>query len=114
MKKIRIAAVALLLGLLATPIADCVSVHTVQVTIGAGTTQVVSANTYCRQIIFQNNAANDMHVGDSNTSATRGALLKANSVGSMNLGPFDIQSLNLNEYYVNGTAADKLDVIYID
>ena len=91
------------------------SVHTLQVTLGAGATQIVAASTPVRQVIFQNNAAANMRVGDLNVSATRGGLLAGGSPGGqLNSGPLVIQATNLNEWFVFGTAAQILDVIFID
>lgn len=89
-------------------------VHTLQVTIGAGTTQVTTVDTPVKQVIFQNNAANSMRVGDSATTSSRGALLAGGSPGtSMNFGPIGSTALNLNSFYVNGTNTQVLDVIYL-
>jgi len=97
-------------------IGDASSAHTLQVTIGAATTRVTTTDTYARQIIFQNNAANSMRIGDSTTSSTKGALLSSGSPGGlMNIGPTPtIQSLNLAEWFVNGTNTQVLDITWID
>lgn len=85
---------------------------TLQVTIGSGTTQVTTTDFPCRQAIFQNNATHTMRIGDSLTSSSRGAVLLANSVGSMNIGNSPLTGgTNLNGWFVNGTASDVLDVI---
>lgn len=82
---------------------------TLQVTVGAGATQIAGANAFARQVIFQNNAAHSMRIGDANVSGTRGALLSPG--GSLNFGPnFDI-SIDLSRFYVAGTQNDVLDVI---
>lgn len=89
-------------------------VHTLQVTVGASTTQFTSSDTPCLQVIVQNNAAHSMRVGDSATSSSRGAVLNLGpGGGSMNLGPYQFRQLNLNQMYVNGTNGDVLDVLYV-
>lgn len=87
---------------------------TLQVTIGAGATQIGGANVFVRQVIFQNNAAHSMRIGDANVSSTRGALLSVGSPGgSLNLGPFFAPSIDLSTFYVAGTQNDVLDIIFI-
>jgi hypothetical protein len=88
---------------------------TLQVTIGAGVTRFTTKDTPVRQVIVQNNAAHVMRIGDVNTTASIGAVLASGSPGgSMNLGPFDTTKENLMDWYVAGTNADVLDVIYSD
>lgn len=89
-------------------------VHTLQVTIGATTTQVTAVDTPVKQVIFQDNAAGSMRVGDSATTSSRGALLAGGSPGgSMNFGPIPNTALNLSSFYVNGTNGQVLDVVYL-
>jgi hypothetical protein len=90
-------------------------VHTLQVTIGASTTQVSTSSIPCKEIYIQNNAAHTIRVGDVNTSSTRGALISSGSPGgSITTGAFGMQAAtDLNQWYINGTNADVIDVIYI-
>ena len=89
-------------------------VQTLQVTLGAGTTQVTTNDIPCRQVMVQNNATHNVRVGDLNTSSTRGAVLLPNSTGSINFGPFsDSKPVNLNQIWLNGTAADVIDVVLV-
>jgi hypothetical protein len=89
------------------------SISTLQVTIGAGVTQVTTSSIPCRQVIFQNNATHNMRVGDANTTSSRGALLAAGSPGgSLNAGTFTAMNVNLKECWVAGTQNDVLDIIY--
>ena len=89
------------------------AVHLLQVTLGGGArTQFTSTPIFARQAIIQNNAANDMRVGDSTTSTTKGAKLSSGT--SLNSGPMLLQHIELSEWYVAGTAADVLDILYLD
>lgn len=88
------------------------AVTTLKVTIGAGLTQITTSSIFAKWVQFQNNAAHVMRVGDANTSSTQGISL---SVG----GGFFAPPLSaagamteLSQWYVSGTAADVLDVIY--
>lgn len=93
-----------------------VQVHTLEVTIGAGTnTQVSTTDLFARQVMIQNNAAHNMRVGDSTvTSSSNGALLASGTPGgSINFGPLNLGSFNLSNFYVAGTAADVVEVIYV-
>jgi len=84
-----------------------------QVTLGAGATQISATSILCREIVFQNNGAtNDMRVGDSTVSSTKGIkLLKAS--GSLTVGPLTENSEDLRDWYVFGTAADVIDILYM-
>lgn len=89
-----------------------------QVTLGAGATQVSTQNIFCRQIFFQNNAANVVRVGNDNTvSATKGMALApaagGNPGGSLNSGPSPIYYTYLSDWWLFGTAAQVIDVLYI-
>ena len=105
----------LLLGLMLCGSAHTVSVVTKQVTIGASVTQVSTTDIYSSQITFQDNATHVMRVGDASTSSTRGALLSAGAPGGSATfnGGSSGKGLDLADFYVAGTAADVLDVIYI-
>ena len=87
---------------------------TKQVTLGAGATQVSTTPIPFRQAMIQNNATHAVRVGDSAVSATRGANLLPNSVGSVNLGTFTAAVADdLSQYWLFGTATDVIDIIYI-
>jgi len=88
-------------------------VRTLQVTIGAGLTQVSTTSVPVKSVFFQNNASHQMRLGDLNASSTRGYL--TNTVGgTLTSGGFMTQAASdLNQWYVSGTANDVLDVIYI-
>ena len=90
-------------------------VHTLQVTIGASTTQVSTTSIPVKQLFIQNNAAHTIRVGDVNTTSSRGALISSGSPGgSITSGAFGMQAASdLNQWWINGTNGDVIDVIYI-
>jgi hypothetical protein len=101
-------------------------VKTLQITISvSGTTQQFqSASLPCRNVTVQNNATNPMRVGDSAVTSSRGILLNGGSPvagsppagapgDSFGSGAYNFGACDLNELYVNGTAGDVLDVLYI-
>jgi hypothetical protein len=90
-------------------------VHTLQVTIGASTTQVSTTSIPIKQLFIQNNAAHTIRVGDSNTTSSRGALISSGSPGgSITSGSFGIQqATDLQQWFINGTNGDVIDVIYV-
>lgn len=101
--------------MLVAPLAHTSVVHTAQVTIGSGVTQVSTADIYAHTITFQNNATHSMRIGDSNTTSSRGALLGVGPPGgSMTVTISPPGNLNLSQWYVAGTQNDVLDVIYVD
>lgn len=99
------------------------SVHIAQITIPASggpialVTGVTPAATRvpCYQIIVQKNSANAIRVGDSTTTATTGIAVAASNAapGPVMLGPFPALSLDLATTFVFGTAADKVDFLYV-
>jgi len=90
------------------------AVRLLQVTLTAVATQISSSNTFCKQILIQNNAAHSFRVGDSTVSATKGILLAAGTPGgSLNSGPVDAYQSYLSDWWVFGTTNDKVDVLYI-
>lgn len=89
------------------------AVRLVQVTLGAGATQVSSTATPVRQIMFQNNATHDCRIGDSTVTTSKGIKLIA-GVGTLNSGPIISYASNLADWYIAGTAADVIDVLYLE
>ena len=59
---------------------------------------------------FQNNGSNNMRIGDSATSSTKGIILGAG--GSLTFGPAQHEGQNLNEWYVYIVTGDICDIIY--
>lgn len=90
-------------------------VHTLQVTIGAGTTQISATSIPVKQLFVQNNAAHTIRVGDKNTTSSRGALISSGSPGgSITSGAFGIQqATDLQQWFINGTNGDVIDIIYV-
>lgn len=96
----------------ASLLASAGSIKTVQTTIGGSTTQVITTNTFCRQIFFENNATHSMRIGDSTTTSSKGIVLASGSPGGSwtVTSPYPGQALDLSDWYVAGTASDVLDV----
>lgn len=108
----------LILLLLLTPVSSLATVRTLQVTLGTGNITVITAGAHqnCRWIVFQDNAAHSVRLGDSSISTTRGLLLATGSPGgSFYVGPDSSGSArDLGGWYMNGTSGDVIDVIYDD
>ena len=66
---------------------------------------------FFQYVVFQNNSGHNIRLGDSTVSSTKGILL--NSGGSETIPLAMTYSGTLNEWWVNGTAADLLDILYI-
>ena len=65
-----------------------------------------------QQLITQNNGSNEMRIGDSSVSSTRGIVLWPSGSNTVSLA---LQySGDLTEFYVNGTAGDILDIMVLD
>lgn len=101
-----------LLLTLATPAFP--AVRTLQVTIGSSVTQVSTTSTFCRWVVFQNNAAHNIRVGDVNTTSSRGILLLP--TGSFFTPPLTQrgQTTNLSQWYIAGTQNDVVDIVCDD
>jgi hypothetical protein len=80
------------------------------VTIGAGPTQISTKAIYCSQIIFQVNGSNPVYVGDDSTvSSTTGIVMTAGTPG----GATNISAMGLlSAWYVAGTANDVVRIQY--
>jgi hypothetical protein len=66
---------------------------------------------YFQQLFLQNNGSNNMRIGDSSVSTTKGILLYP---GGSQTGAMAIEySGTLNDWYVVGTAGDVLDIMVI-
>ena len=93
------------------------AINTFQVTIGAGVTRATTSKTPMRQVTIQNNSAHICRVGDSNTTTSRGYSLEPGTTsfgGAVTWGGLSSYDLDLSEIYIAGTAADVIDIIYID
>jgi len=96
------------------------ALNTLQVTLGAGATRVNATTIRVRQLTVQNNASNPAavcRVGDSNVSATRGYSLSPATTsysGSATFGGQDSYNLDLKDVWLFGTAAQVIDILWID
>lgn len=104
---------SLFLALALLPFTAQAKVHTLQVTIGASATQIVSGDVYFKWVVFQNNSADNQRIGDANVSSTQGTLLVPGS-SFYTAAPSSPGSGNLNGWYVSGTQNDKIDITYDD
>jgi hypothetical protein len=89
--------------------------RTLQVTLGAGATQVSATAQPCRQVIIQNNAAHACRYGDVDVSATRGIYLAPGTGGgAANIGSAfgALIAIDLSELYLYGTQNDVIDIWY--
>ncbi len=104
----------LLVALLAVCAQAQAKVHTLQVTLGASATAVISqGDINYKWVVFQNNSTHTIHIGDSLVSATRGIQLLA--AGSYTQQPFSPPLTGtLAGWYIFGTSGDVIDIVYDD
>ena len=87
------------------------AVTMLQVTL-SGTTHVSATKLLARWVEFANNAAHDMKIADSTVSSTHGIPMPANG-GFFAPPTSDVSQVHdLSQYYVKGTDADVLDVVF--
>jgi hypothetical protein len=92
------------------------TVRTLQVTLGSGVTQVLSAGSHfqVRWFVIQDNATHSVRIGDAQITSSRGLALTP-SGGSFYVGPDQgASSRDLGTWYIIGTNGDVVDVIYDD
>jgi hypothetical protein len=71
-------------------------------------------NIYVQQLMFQNNSATSIRIGDWSVSPTRGILLAPGTPGgSSNYGAFINYGTYLSDWWISGTAGAVIDIIYI-
>ena len=89
----------------------------IQVTLGAGATQLTTDDVPARQIIAEadDGNANPAFMGDSGVTAANGILLtnSATVPGRAVLGPFSGAPVNANEVWFIGTAAQIVNVLVV-
>jgi hypothetical protein len=90
----------------------------VQVTLGAGATQLSTSSIPCREIVIQDNAAHSMRIGDNSVTSSKGIYLAAGpGGGSVTIFPPTTYasgaSLDLSTWYAVGTQGDVVDVLYV-
>lgn len=85
-----------------------------QITLTSSATPIVPAgNIFYRWVVFQNNAAHTMRVGDSTVSASKGmSLLSGGAFYAPLVGSGS--GFNLSGWNAFGTSGDVLDVCYDD
>jgi hypothetical protein len=85
-----------------------------QVTLGAGATQVTALSFSASTVVFQNNAAAVCRVGDSTVSATKGIqLTAAGAAGStLTISSPDRANIQLSKYFLFGTATQAIDILF--
>jgi hypothetical protein len=87
----------------------------VQVTLGAGATQISPLNINIQSLVVQDNAVHNIRVGDSTVTTSKGLLLAAASPapgGSLNVTLNFPRGTILSQWYVAGTQGDVVDVLY--
>lgn len=89
--------------------------HSIQVTNTGAATRFSTTSVRIREIYCENNAGNVMRVAGSTVSASVGVSLTASGVPAsvLHLGPTPGLNMDLQDFYVFGTANDKLDVLYV-
>jgi hypothetical protein len=111
--KIRARAAKAVMGAVLMFAVLCAQAHaavtTLQVTVGAGVTQVSTTSLQCTWVVFQNNATHVMRIGDANTTSSKGIVLQAGG-GSFYQGPKPTGgATQVSNWYVAGTNTDVLD-----
>jgi hypothetical protein len=81
----------------------------IQVTLGTGATQISATPAYFNQMVVQNNAANNVRLGDSTVSSTKGILLVPG--GANNTGTLSGQQGDASLFYLAGTSSQVIDVL---
>lgn len=90
-----------------------------KVTIGAAKTHVATSPMPAGMVIFQNdfNNTHKVWVGDSSVSASSdiGYMLinSATAPGTVTFGPFPLKMLDLQDFWVDGTQNEIVQVIYV-
>jgi hypothetical protein len=70
--------------------------------------------TYVQQLVIQNNAGHTLRIGDSTVSSTKGIVISPGSPGGMfNGGGFINYGSYLSDWWLFGTSADVIDILYI-
>lgn len=88
--------------------------HTANKTLSGGNDQVTTTHIPVRQVQFYNGGSNAVLIGDKNISATIYGVSVAAGAVSPIFGPFSNQlPINLEEFYLRGTNADVIRVMYV-
>ena len=81
------------------------------VTIGASTTQVSTTKVQCNWVVFQNNAANNMAIGDSTTTITTGTLIYSGGGSFYQNTEKSGLYVDLSKWYVAGTQNNVMNIV---
>jgi len=85
--------------------------RSLQITLLAGLTPISATPAYFNQMIVQNNATHSCTFGDSTISATKGIVLAASA--SSNIGSVTVGQGDASQFYLYGTAGDKIDILLV-
>ena len=90
------------------------ALQTIQLTLGAGATQLTSAanRVAIRQALF-GAAAHTYYIGTSNVDATHGVPVPT-TAAPVSLGPFSALPVNSDEIYLFGTQNDVIQVAIVN
>lgn len=86
--------------------------QTFKVTIGASPVNISTTRLMCAQFFFVNNSGHTMYVAHNASSANSSSGVPVITGATFNMGPFSIARINLNGYWLGGTNADAVIVIY--
>ena len=89
--------------------------RTITVTLGAGATQISATTAWFNQMIVQNDSAAAANLGDSTVTSTTGIVLAASGAANsiVSIGPFPGQQGDASQFYLYGTASDKVNVLLV-
>ena len=87
----------------------------IQVTLGAGATQISATAAPFNQMIVQDNAVAAARLGDSTVTATTGIALASSGAANsiVSIGPFSGQQGDASQFYLFGTAAQVINVLLV-
>lgn len=92
------------------------AVRSIQVLLGSGATQVQPPSSNPERqvqcLIFSNNTGSAVRVGDKTVSATVGIVLPAAT--PVTIAPAEAYGMFLSEFWLFGTAATSVDILYVE
>ena len=89
-------------------------INNIQITIGAGVTQVATTSITVKQLSFQNNGGHNIRVGGHMVTSSLGMLIATGTPGgALTFGDGVTVSSNLREWYIAGTQNDVIEVMYV-
>src|ERR1035437_4729574 len=85
-----------------------------KVQLSAGLPSYAPPNIFVQYLTIQNNAGHSIRIGDTTVSATKGILLASGTPGgSLGINGFMSYGSYVSDWWVFGTPADVIDVMYI-